>query len=115
MFAGLTLTMACASDPPPPPQPPPPPPAAEAPPPAVEAAPPVAEDTPPPTAEPECQVADDCKKLREPAAGMQWLCENARCLEQAVPEAPKAEATADGAKDDKTSKRAPRGKVTKKK
>jgi hypothetical protein len=118
LFAGLTLVVACASDPPPPPQPPPPPPAAaESPPPAPEvAAAPVAEQTETPAAvEPECQAADDCKKVREPGAGMQWACENTRCVEQAAPEPVKAEATAEADKAEKTPKRTAKGKSSKKK
>ena len=118
LFAGLTLFIACASDPPPPPQPPAPAPAAaeSAAPPASEvAAAPAAEQTETPVAEAECQAVDDCKKVREPGAGMQWTCENTRCVEQAAPEPPKAEATAEADKAEKTSKKAAKGKGGKKK
>jgi hypothetical protein len=118
LFAGLTLFIACASDPPPPPQPPSPPPAAAEtmPAPASEvAAAPAGEQTETPVAEAECQVVDDCKKVREPGAGMQWACENTRCVEQAAPEPPKAEATAEADKAEKTSKRTAKGKGSKKK
>lgn len=114
-FAGLALLAACASDPPPPPQPPPPAPAAaESPPPAPEvAAAPAAEQTEAPAAvEPECQAAEDCKKVREPGAGLQWACESARCVEQAVPEPPTAEAAAE---PEKTPKKAAKVKGSKKK
>jgi hypothetical protein len=112
LFAGLALLAACASDPPPPPQPPPPVPAAESPSPAPEvAAAPVAEQTETPAAaEPECQAADDCKKVREPGAGLQWACESARCVEQSVPEPPKAEATAEAEKTPKKTAKVKGGK-----
>ena len=114
---GLLLPGGCASDPPPPPAAPAPATAVEATPPAppaVEtAAAPVAEPTPV-AAEPECQTADDCKKLHEPASGLQWTCENAHCLEQAIPDAPKPEAAAEPANAEKTSKKG-KGKGGKKK
>jgi hypothetical protein len=94
VFVSLILAGACASAPPPPP-PAQAAPVVEAPRPAAPEAPPaVAEEAAPAAVEPECQAAEDCKKLRDPAAGMQWMCENARCLEQPAPEPPQAEATA---------------------
>lgn len=110
LVAGFLFLVACASSPPPPSQPatpipvvaPDPVPRAEGETPA-QAAP---TEAAPPAAEPECQAAEDCKKLREPASGLQWTCENTHCLEQAIAEAPKAEVAAEPAKDDKSSKKA---------
>jgi hypothetical protein len=109
LIAGLLFLGACASSPPPPSQAPAPAPVVETPP-----APPAESDTTSqaaateaaaPAAEPECQAADDCKKLREPAAGLQWTCENAHCLEQAVAEPPKTEQTAQATDAEKPSKK----------
>lgn len=105
---GFLLFSACASDPPPPAATPAPPTASETMAPTasgVDAGAPAVADQAPAAAEPECQAGDDCKKLREPAAGLQWTCENARCLEQPVPEPAKAEATAEPAKAEKVSKK----------
>ena len=102
LLAGLLFLGACASSPPPPSEPPAPAPVVETPPPAPPAesdtsAQAAATEAAAPAAEPECQAAEDCKKLREPAAGMQWTCESAHCLEQAMTEAPKAEQPAEPA------------------
>lgn len=117
LIAGLLFLGACASSPPPASQPPTPAPVVETPP----ASPAASETTSqaaateaaPPAAEPECQAAEDCKKLREPAAGLQWTCENAHCLEQAVAEPPKTEQTAQATDAEKPSKKT-KGKGKKK-
>lgn len=72
-----------------------------------------ATDAAPAAPEPECQAADDCKKLREPAAGLQWSCENAHCLEQPLAEAPKPEQPAEPATAEKAPKKT-KGKGKKK-
>ena len=117
LLAGLLLLGACASNPPPPSQPATVVPVVETPP----SPPPPAGDTTSQAAategsatapEPECQAAEDCKKLREPAAGLQWSCENARCLEQPIADTPKTEQAA-AADTEKTSKKA-KGKGKKK-
>jgi hypothetical protein len=91
-FAALALIGACASNPPPPPPPAPPPsPAAsETLPPTsaeVDAGAPAAEAA---QAQVECQGAEECKAKGAAAAGMEWTCDNGRCMEQAAA-APKAE------------------------
>jgi len=117
-LAGLLLLGACASSSPPPSQPATPVPVVETPP----SPPPPASDTPSQAAatdtalaapEPECQAAEDCKKLHEPAPGLQWTCENARCLEQPVAEAPKPEQPAEPVTAEKAVKKT-KGKGKKK-
>ena len=118
LLAGLIFLGACASSPPPPSQPPTPAPVVETPPnppPAASDAPAqaAATEAPPPAPEPECQAAEDCKKVREPAAGLQWACENARCLEQPIAEAPKADQPSESVQAEQPPRKA-KGKAKKK-